>query len=218
MKKNASAISVIGGDDGPTSVFIAKKDTKKITIRQKIQRLKHRIKKFYVEKTITSENHSMDEVMEYIVNKYGFVEAKHDSAEIAEEYRQMRASFLIQYAPELLGEYAAFPSLRSESAEDIQAYIKKCDEQMERANEIPQTVFDIDFHKFKKVFADINDHMDISIEKNYAYIGGGACGSKKLIRQYERIYKDVYRYYGVTEEDIKNKSKRYQDLVRTLSL
>ncbi len=217
MKKSASAVSVIGGADGPTSVFIAKKAAK-LTIKQKMERLKHKIKKFYVEKTLKCESHSMDEVMEYIVNRYGFIKVARDSDEIAEEYRQMRASFLIQYAPELLGEYAVLPSLKSESPEDIETYLKKCDEQMKRAMEIPQTVFDIDFHKFKRVFADVNAHMAIVIEKKYAYIGGGASGSKKLIKQYNRIYKDLYRYYGVTEKDVRNKSERYKDLVRTLSM
>lgn len=39
MKKSASAVSVIGGADGPTSVFVLKKDAK-LTLRQKMGRLK----------------------------------------------------------------------------------------------------------------------------------------------------------------------------------
>lgn len=39
------------------------------------------------------------------------------------------------------------------------------------------------------------------IEKKYAYIGGGASGSKGLMKKYEKIYKDVWRYYGVTAPD-----------------
>lgn len=71
--------------------------------------------------------------------------------------------------------------------------------------------------KYEKAFDDTNDNMDIIIEKKYGYIGGGASGSKKLIREYHRIYKDVYRYYGVSEDDMKNKTRRYTDLVRVLS-
>lgn len=181
MKKSASAVSVIGGADGPTSVFIAKKPAK-LTLRQKLQRCKHIIKRTYVEKTLKNESHSMDEVIEYIEHKYGFVEVSNDSDEIAEEYKQMRASFMIQYAPELLGEYAVLPKLKSESPDDIKLYIEQREEQMRRAMEIPQTVFDIDFHKFKKFFNDINDNMDIIIEKKYAYIGGGVSGNKNLVQ------------------------------------
>ena len=41
MKKIASAVSVIGGTDGPTSVFLLKKNAK-LTLRQKIQRTKNK--------------------------------------------------------------------------------------------------------------------------------------------------------------------------------
>lgn len=217
MKKNASAVSVIEGADGPTSVFILGNDAKP-TLRQKLQRLRHKIKRLGVEKTLKCESHSMDEVMAYLVDRYGFVEVDPESDEVAEEYKQMRASFLIQFAPELLGEDAARPQLKSESPGDVEAYFKQVDERIQRASEIPRAVFDIDFHKFKKTFDDINDNMDIMIEKKYDYIGGGAAGNKKLMRQFHRIYKDVYRYYGVTKEDQKTRSKRYEDVVRTLSL
>ena len=104
MKKNTSAVSVIGGADGPTSVFIL--GNAKPTLRQKLQRLRYQIKRLVVEKTLKCESHSMDEVMAYLVDRYGFVEVDPESNEVAEEYRQMRASFLIQFAPELLGAIA----------------------------------------------------------------------------------------------------------------
>ena len=88
MKKIASAVSVIGGTDGPTSVFLLKKNAK-LTLRQKIQRTKNKINRFYVGKTLSCESHSLDEVMGYIVNRYGFVEVDKDAEKFAEEYQQM---------------------------------------------------------------------------------------------------------------------------------
>lgn len=215
MKKSSSAVSVIGGADGPTSIFFKK--NAKLTLKQKIQRAKNKIKQFYVDKTLSCESHSLDEVIEYIVNRYGFAEVDKDAEEFPEEYQQMRASFIIQYAPELLGESTACPKLKSESPKDVEAYIRQSEERMQRAMEIPSTEFDIDFHKFKKAFDDINDTMYIVIEKKYAYIGGGAGGNKKVVKNFQSIYKDVYRYYGVTKEDKVSKSERYKDVVRTLS-
>lgn len=216
MKKSASAVSVIGGADGPTSVFVLKRNSKP-TLKQKIERLKHKIKRAYVEKTLKSVNHTIDEVMEYIVNAHGFVELDKDSDEVTEEYNQMRASFIMQYAPELLAEYAEIPQLKSESQEDVQAHLEQIQRRMQKALEIPVTEFDIDFHKYKKSFDDINDTIHIVIEKKYAYIGGGAAGNKKVIKKFRHIYKDVYRYYGVTKEDRRIKSERYKEVVRTLS-
>ena len=50
MKKSASAVSVIGGADGPSSIFFKK--NAKLTLKQKIQRAKNKIKRFYVDKTL----------------------------------------------------------------------------------------------------------------------------------------------------------------------
>ena len=215
-KKGASNVTRIETGDGPTSVFILKKP-EKYTLKQQLQRLKHKIRKYCVEKTIKCEPHSMDETADYIVNKCDLAEVDRESGEFINEYTQMRASFIIQYAPELLGEYAEIPKLKGESAEDIKLHIEQAKEQMKRAMEVPQSAFDIDMHKFKKVFSDVNDNIHIDIEKKYGYIGGGCSGGRKVRKEFNRIYKGIYRYYGVTREDIQSRSKRYVELVRTLS-
>ena len=43
MKKSSSAVSVIGGADGPTSIFFKK--NAKLTLKQKIQRAKNNSKR-----------------------------------------------------------------------------------------------------------------------------------------------------------------------------
>ena len=216
MKKDANAISIIDGADGPTSVFILKRNSK-LTLKQKIEKIKHKIKRTYVEKTLKPESHTIDEVIEYIVNVHGFIELDKDSDEVKEEYNQMRASCIMQHDPKLLGEYADIPPLKSESMEDVKAHLEQVQKRMQKALEIPNTEFAIDFHKFQKLFGDINDNIYIVIEKRFAYIGGGATGNKKVIKRFHHIYKDIYRYYGVTREDIRTKSERYKDVVRTLS-
>ena len=155
--------------------------------------------------------------MNYIVNNHGFIEADLNSEEVLEEYREMRASFLIRYAPELLGEYAEISPLKSTEDKDVMDFLEKSRQRIQKAKEIPTTEFDIDFHKFIKNMDDSDDEMHIIIEKKYAYIGGGFSGSKKLIKKFGRIQKDIFRYYGVTQEDIATKSDRYRDVVRALS-
>lgn len=205
---------IIRGADGPTAVSVIKRNSK-LTVKQKIGRLKYKVKRAYVEATIKAKSHSIDEVMDYIVNVHGFAEIVND--EVRQEYEEMRASFILQYAPELLGEYATMPLLKSESKEDIQAHIKQFQIRQQKAMEIPVAEFDIDFHKFQISFGDINDNMYITVEKRFAYIGGGASGNKKEMRKFQRIFRDVHRYYGVTSEDIETKSKRYEQVVRALT-
>lgn len=205
--------TIIGGADGPTSVFLIKKNVK-LTLRQKLEKYRYKLKRAFVERTIKANSHSLDEVIEYIVNVHGFVEIEGD--QVNQEYNVMRASFIMQYAPELLGEYATMPQLKSESKEDIMAHIREFQERKQRAMEIPIEKFDIDFHKFQVPFDDINDNMHIIIEKRFSYIGGGVSGNKKEMRRFHRIFKEVYKYYGVSSEDIEKKTKRYEQVVRAL--
>ena len=207
-------MAMIGKSDGPTAVTVIKRNSK-LTLKQKLEKCKYKIKRAYVEHTIKAKGHSLDEVIDYIINKHGFVEIDND--EVRFERDEMRASFIMQYAPELLGEYATMPRLKSESKEDIQAHIREFQERQQRAMEIPIEKFDIDVHKFQISFEDINDNMYIIVEKRFAYIGGGVSGDKKVMRRFHRIFKDLHRYYGVTAEDIKNKSKRYEQVIRALS-
>ena len=69
-------------------------------------------------------------------------------------------------------------------------------------------------YKYENKISDTEMH--IIIEKKYDYIGGGASG-KRTIKEFNKIYKDVYQYFGVTKEDIENKTKRYESVVRTLA-
>ena len=199
-EKSSSAVSVIGGADGPTSIFFKK--NAKLTLKQKIQRAKNKIKRFYVDKTLSCESHSLDEVIEYIVNRYRFAEVDKDAEEFPEEYQQMRASFIIQYAPELLGESTACPKLKSESPKDVEAYIRQSEERMQRAMEIPSTEFDIDFHKFKKAFDDINDTMYIVIEKNMHILAVGLVEIKRWLKTF-RVSIKIYTDITVSQKRIK---------------
>ena len=115
-------MSVIGKSDGPTAVTVIKRNSK-LTWKQKLEKCKYKIKRAYVEHTIKAKGHSLDEVIDYIVNVFGFVEL--DKDEVRFERDGLRASFIMQYAPQLLGEYATMPRLKSESKEDIEAHIKQ---------------------------------------------------------------------------------------------
>lgn len=218
MGKNKSDMEVttISGADGPTSVFLLSKP-KKLTLKQWIQKKRYSIRKNRIEKHIGTENHTIAEVCEYIQNKYGFMEVSKDTHEYKEEYAQMRYSFLMQYAPELLGKYAELPELASHSEEDIKDYFKEIENRQKMAEAIPTTDFDIKLHVFKKIMGDVNDNMHITVEEKYGHISGGACGNKRVIKKFNKLYCNIYKYYGVTEEDIRNKSERYEELIHTLA-
>jgi hypothetical protein len=201
-------------EDGPTSVLVLNKRNKNKTVKQKIYKLKYNIRKLWVEKHIKAEPHSMDEVEKYIKNVYGFTEIEPDTDFYQNEYTQMRASFIMQYAQELLGEYASYPRLEGKDTKNMQRFMAQLELRQKAAENVPKEVFDIDLHIFEKNEGDLQ--MRLMVEAHYGYIGGSSSSSSKT-KRFDRIERNVYRYYGVTQEDIDNKTQRYEDLVKTLA-
>ena len=205
--------NIIGKADGATSYFVLSRNNK-LTLKQKIQKTRFQLRKKWIEKHISANGHTLDEVCQYVQEKYGFREVTRACSGVRYEYEEMRTSFMITHAPELLGEYAKHPELKGHSEEEIREFMAQVEARKEIAKNVPKEKFDIDFRKYEKKIGDTEMH--IIIEKKYENIGGGASG-KKTIKDFNKIYKDVYRYYGVTEEDIANKTKRYDMVVRTLA-
>ena len=109
--------------------------------------------------------------------------------------------------------YATLPELKSQNENDVKAYLEQMRLRQEKASEVPEKLFSLDYYYFEKQNKDL--HMELQLESRFAYIGGGTNG--KRISKFHKIYKDVYKYYGVSEDDIRNNTKRYQNLLRTLA-
>ena len=75
-------------------------------------------------------------------------------------------------------------------------------------------------HTLAEVVQYAKDHYDlVEIEVDYTWniFGISYSGNKSVIKRFKRIARDLYCYYGVSEEDIKNRTKRYSSLVTELS-
>ena len=72
MKKSAEAVSIIEGEDEPTSVFIVERKEKNIFKRFGMYLLnrKNRKKHEKAVKLIVSEEHTMEETIEYMKKRY----------------------------------------------------------------------------------------------------------------------------------------------------
>lgn len=202
--------------DGPTVVFIAGKHNAKLTWKQRLERAGNRFRKKWVMKSLRANAHTMEQVADYIVNELGYREIDKSDSKYREEYKQMRASFLLQYQPQLLGTLSEVPQLKEHDEESIKLFLKQSDERQKAAENIPTDLFDIDLHIYEK--KDKNMESSITIEKKYAYIGGDASGSKRGMKRYHALFRKIYRYYGVTQRDIDEHTKRYEDVVRTLAV
>lgn len=215
MKEKNRGTEVINiKTDGPTSIFLAG-HRDKLTLKQKFSRFKNAQKRKYVEKHLKSGAHTLDEVCDYIVNELGYKEIDRIDSRYIEEYTQLRASFIQQYQPELLGEFAEVPKLERHDQKALEEFMEKMKRRSKVAEDVSKKLFDIDLHVFEK--SDVEGQYQLFIEKKYDYIGGSAAGDKKDVKRYNREFKRLYKYYGVSQADIDYKTKRYEDVVRTLA-
>ena len=215
--KKVGSISIIEGHDGPTSFFIAGRKNLKQTLKQNIQKFFYDAREQRIVKSLKANPHSMEQVADYIVTELGFSEVDRTETEYKTEYFQMRASFILQYKPELLGDLAEAPKLENHEEEAIKLFMEQIEQRQKAAENIPPDIFDIDLHIYEKDSGN-NNQSKIIIEKNYGYIGGSASGSKNgFMREFDKTFRKVYQYYGVTQKDIDNSTKRYIELVKTLA-
>ncbi len=215
--KKADHVTILGGADGPTSIFLVGGKTRggKRSFKQRWQKYLYDRKKKKIEKQIKPDGHSLKEVADYVGSVLGCGELDKTAKSYQIEYKEMRTSFIIQYAPELLGEYAEHPQLESPDAEGLQKFQEAMERRMQAAEKVPKEVFDIDLHIWEKKEAD--SYVRWILENRYQYIGMSASGPKKKMKQFKKWEKDIWRYYGVTQEDIDKKTDRYRELVRALA-
>lgn len=233
-EKAASAVTVIGGSDGPTSIFLAggKSKEKNLWRRWKMsyRSAKRKRKRKKAEKSIRPGAHSMDELETYMIRRYGAVEVSHEDETYLMNCKNMRAALAMKYHPELVGEKPAKPDPEAlqkmgeeERREALEAFMEQCTRMQERAAALAESMVPMDYHCYEITPGEWS-RVHIELEKEHGLLMGGCSASnmrrhrgKRLMKQAQSIMADIHRYYGVTEEDIRQKSERYHSLLVVLT-
>lgn len=212
--KSACSIGIIGGADGPTSVFVAGR-SKKPPLKLRIKNAFHKRRRKRVEKTITANPHTLEEVIQYLQDTYGAVEVSQESRDYQEQRKNWKESLIIQHKPELLGELGALKRPENYDEDSLMKFFEQVELRRERAVSIPDEMIPMDFRIYE-VNAEVG-RIQFEIDIVWDIFGSSYSGNKREIRQLKKISKDAYLYYGVTEEDIAKKSQRYKSLLAALS-
>ena len=80
---------------------------------------------------------------------------------------------------------------------------------------IPEEEMPMDYHVYDIRLG--KGRMDVNIDFKWDFLNYSYSGNKKEMKQLAEIAKDIHLYYGVTEDDIRNQTSRYKDLVGMLS-
>jgi hypothetical protein len=164
MKENSSeAVSIIGGADGPTSVFIAGKSGKK-PLKARVKRFFYTHKRKWVEKRIVPGAHTLQEVVAYAKEKYQAVETTCTLSEAG------------------LGDAG----------------------------------MTVPMHTYEIKTGQGSLQLEVNWEQEFFGVSYSSVTKEK--KYFTGIMKDLYCYYGVTEEDIRKKSERYRVLATILSV
>ena len=165
-----------------------------------------------IEQQIVANSHTLEEVIAYIKEKYG----AEDKGEQAVNYLGYRScwkeSLIMEYRPELLEGLAEFPSLKSRDEKEFQKFLNRVELFRKKVEEILDEEFPMDFHIYEIQIPEVG-MLQVAIEKVWEKFGVSYNGKPEL----REIVKEIYLYYGVSKQDISEKSERYEELVRQLS-
>ena len=123
-QKSKNGVSIIGGADGPTSIFIAgpsEKQPLKVRIKNSIYRYTRK----KVEKTIVANPHSLSETVQYAKDKYELTETAPADREYIEQIKCLKESLILQHEPELLGEMKDIPVPDFSNEASVKEYFGK---------------------------------------------------------------------------------------------
>ena len=91
-EKSKSKVSIIGGADGPTSIFIAGR-TRKKPLKVRIRNIIYRYRRKIVEKKVVADVHTLDELVQYAMNTYNLIETNSTERKYIEQRKNRKESF-----------------------------------------------------------------------------------------------------------------------------
>lgn len=212
--KNKRDVTIIGGSDGPTSVFLVGKSGRQ-SLKDRVESHFYQKKREHVAKKIVPGAHSLEEVAAYIKEKYGAVEVPETSHKYKEQKKGLKEGLIIQHRPDLLGDMAEISPPDEMTDEAVMQMLKLVQKRSDYIATIPDEEMPMDYHVYEIRLG--KGRMDIDIDFKWDFLGYSYSGNKKEMKQLAEISKDIHLYYGVTEEDIRNQTKRYKELVGMLS-
>ena len=216
--KNESETSIIGGSEGESSIFIADKpkNPKEQRLGMRIQSAIYKYKYKRAEQTIVANAHTLAEVVQYAMLHYETVEVESTKKNFIEQRNNLKENLILQHKPEILGEMENIPVPDTSNEAAFREYINKIEARSKMIAKMPDDVIPMDYHLYEIRTRDVL--LEMEIDYIWDVFGVSFIGTDKTIKQLRKISKDLYHYYGVNEEDIRNKTERYTALVVALSL
>ena len=212
-KHGTNSVSIIGGADGPTSVFIAGRSGKR-PLKDRIRNAIYKFKRKRMEKKICASAHTLEEVLAYANERFIITEVLVEDRNYIEQRNCLKASLVLKYKPELMKDINEIVKPAIWDEESVKDFSDQLQARSERIAEISDEQMPMDFHIYEIHIED--GRLEIEIDYIWNIFGISHSGSKNTMKRLRKISQELYLYYGVSEEDIKLKSERYRSLLSIL--
>lgn len=210
---------VITGADGPTSVFVGKRAGGR-RIADVLESVTYRCRLAGARKKIRAGVHTLDELVVFLYQNYDVTEVPERSRRYKEERRNYKVMLVQREHPEWMEELRRYLPENAEDPENeqrVRDFLRKSEELEKRAASVPEEVFPMDFHYYR-IRVRGYGVIDLVMEKKRNVLSYSASFGKKYgEKRVNRVVKEIFRYYGVTEEDIREGSERYHMLAVILA-
>lgn len=214
----ARSVSVISGSDGPTSVFIAGKTGGKcLDIRNIFRRKKYKWRRKRLLKHWKGKAHTLEELIAYMMRKYGAKEISRDTRAWKECRRNFKNAIVQSEFPELIG-----PPVQVAGAEAfsdnraIAHFIRACEARDAAIDEIPDDKVSMDCRCYKIAVRGCGS-VQVEMEVKRGLIGTSCTIAPGKRKQIDRIHKDIYRYYGMSKKDMEENTPRAKTVIGMLT-
>lgn len=171
--------SIIGGEDGPTSVFIAGKDSGlKIPLRARIRKKQYQIRRKRVEKKIQSGAHTVEETILYAKEKYGLLPVAPTQLKYQNEKKSVKEAVIYKYKPELLGEFQHISAPDISDEKSMQEFYQLLEDRERVIETISDEEIFMDFKMYELVQG--NGHFEFIIHFIWFTYSPGRIGNRLL--------------------------------------
>ncbi|MCI8638142.1 MAG: sodium ion-translocating decarboxylase subunit beta [Coprococcus sp.] len=208
-------VSIIGGADGPTSIFIAGRPAKK-SLKEGVRKCIYNCRRKRAEKGIRANPHTLRAVAVYAVRKYDAAELPKAQKRYKDQYKGAKESLIIMHRPELLGDLGEIKRPETFDEESLKEMYRRIQLRSEMAANIPDHEMPMDFHVYEIKMKEGHLEMEMDFRWDFFSVSYSA-PSKKTMKKLKKISRELYMYYGVSKEDIKNRTERYLALLTVLS-
>lgn len=213
MKKKTKSVAIIGGADGPTSVFITGSTGKK-SLKDHVRNYLYQCKRKRMENKIHAGGHTLKEVISYANERFTVTEVPVEEKKYIEQKNCLKESLILKHKPKLLGNMKDIVKPTVWNEDSVREFLQQLQIRSEKIAEISENKMPMDFHIYEIKIE--NGQLEMEVDYMWDILWISYSGNKKEMKQLKKIAHEVYIYYGVTEEDIKLETERYSALLTTL--